>query len=206
MSEEVTMSDPHNHHLPAHRAADADREATAQHLRDAAADGRLSLSELEERLEAAFSAKTFGELEAITVDLAPHETLPRAADSSPLNLQTRSGVLKKQGYWRVPAHIHAECTSGVIKLDFTEADCPHREVTVEVTAKSGSVSIIVPRGWAVDLDQATAKSGTITNRVRERPAPNAPVLRVSGTVLSGTIKARYPRRSFWAWLTGRSPS
>lgn len=200
------MSDPQNTPPPAHRAADADREATAQHLRDAAADGRLSLSELEERLESAYSAKTLVELQAITADLGAPADRSGTFDIPPLNLQTRSGSLKKRGYWRVPAHISAECTSGAIKLDFTAADCPHHEVTVEVAAKSGSVVLIVPRGWAVDLDEATATSGSIVNKVRERPAPHAPVLRVSGKVQSGIIRARYPRRSFWAWLTGKSPS
>lgn len=199
------MSDSQSHPLPARRASDADREATAQHLRDAATEGRLSLSELEERLESAFSAKTLGELKAITADLLPTEASVDTRTVPPLNLQTRSGALSKRGYWRVPTHITAECTSGSIKLDFTAADCPHREVTVEVTAKSGAVVLIVPKGWAVDLEQATATSGSVVNKVRERPDAHAPVLRVSGKVLSGTIKARYPRRSFWAWLTGRRP-
>jgi hypothetical protein len=111
--------------------------------------------------------------------------------------------LKKKGYWRVPSHISAECTSGSVKIDFTEAECQHREVTVEISARSGSVVLIVPKGWAVNLNQATVSSGSIINKVGERPAAGAPVLRVSGKVLSGTIKARYPRRSFRDWLFRR---
>ena len=199
------MSDAQNHPLPARRAADADRDAAAQHLRDAAADGRLTMGEFEERLSEVYSAKTLGELQTITADLAPVDAAVEGVEIPSLNLQTRSGSLYKRGYWRVPSRITAECTSGSIKLDFTAADCPHREVIVEVMAKSGSVLLIVPHGWAVDLDQASATSGVVVNKVHERPAPNAPVLRVSGKVLSGTIRARYPRRSFWAWLTGRHP-
>lgn len=193
------MSDSPDRPLPERRAADVDRETTAKRLRDASAEGRLSFIELEERLDAVFSAKTLAELENITADLVPVEesTVPS------LDLRTRSGSLKKRGYWRVPAHITAECTSGSIKLDFTEAECPHREVTLDVSAKSGSVVLIVPKGWAVDLDRATATSGSVVNRVRERPSPHAPMLRVSGKVLSGRISARYPRRSFWAWLSRR---
>ena len=40
------------------RAADADRESVAERLRQASAEGRLLTDELEERLEAAFSART----------------------------------------------------------------------------------------------------------------------------------------------------
>jgi len=192
------MSDP-TPSLPARRAADADREAATRQLRDAAANGQLDLTELEERLGAVYSAKTLAELEMITADLSVADL----AEIPPLNLKTRSGSLRKNGYWRVPAHITAECTSGSIKVDFTEAECVHREVTVEVMARSGSVVLIVPKGWAVDLAQATATSGSVVNKVRGRPEPDAPILCVSGQVLSGTISARYPRRNFWAWLLGQ---
>jgi DUF1707 SHOCT-like domain/2TM domain len=58
--------------LPEHRASDAEREATAERLRVAAGDGRLDPDELEERLEAAYGARTVGELEAVTRDLPAH--------------------------------------------------------------------------------------------------------------------------------------
>jgi hypothetical protein len=51
------------------RAADSDREATAERLRDAAGDGRLEPDELEQRVEAAYSARTYGELAKLTADL-----------------------------------------------------------------------------------------------------------------------------------------
>jgi hypothetical protein len=51
------------------RAADADREHVAERLRHATAEGRLHTAELEERLEAAFSARNYGELDALVADL-----------------------------------------------------------------------------------------------------------------------------------------
>ncbi|RIQ11201.1 DUF1707 SHOCT-like domain-containing protein, partial [Jiangella rhizosphaerae] len=51
------------------RCSDVDRERVAEALRQAAGDGRLTLSELEERLEATFKARTYGELQPITRDL-----------------------------------------------------------------------------------------------------------------------------------------
>jgi hypothetical protein len=65
------------------RAADADREHVADRLRQATAEGRLQADELEERLEAAFSARTYGELEELTRDL-PGEAAPRARPSIPI--------------------------------------------------------------------------------------------------------------------------
>jgi hypothetical protein len=51
------------------RASDEDREQTATRLRHAAAEGRLRAEELEARLEAAFAARTYRELEGLVSDL-----------------------------------------------------------------------------------------------------------------------------------------
>jgi hypothetical protein len=56
------------------RASDADRERIAERLRHATGEGRLSADELEERLEAVFAARTYGELDAVVADL-PGETV-----------------------------------------------------------------------------------------------------------------------------------
>jgi Domain of unknown function (DUF1707) len=61
---------------PALRVADADRERVAERLRRAAGEGRLGPEELEQRLEAAFNARTRGELEPLVADLPPER--PRA--------------------------------------------------------------------------------------------------------------------------------
>ena len=181
---------------PSSRVSDGDRELTVTRLQEAVADGRLDLSELEERLDAVYSAKTRADLDSLTADL-PVVQAPNIPD---LNLKTKAGSLRKKGYWQVPSQINAECSSGSVKLDFTEAECAHREVIINVSVKSGSVVLIVPHGWAVDLDHASATSGSVVNKIRERPRSGAPTLRVSGAVTSGVIKARYPRRSFRVWL------
>jgi hypothetical protein len=61
---------------PALRIADADRERVAERLRKAAGEGRLAPEELEERLDAAFSARTEEELGPLVADL-PSERPPR---------------------------------------------------------------------------------------------------------------------------------
>jgi hypothetical protein len=58
------------------RASDADRERIAERLRQATAEGRLQPDELEDRLEAAFAARTYGELDALVADL-PGTTVRR---------------------------------------------------------------------------------------------------------------------------------
>jgi hypothetical protein len=63
------------------RASDADREHVAERLRKATAEGRLLAEELEERLGAAFTARTYGELDGLVSDL-PGESLDRRRSGS----------------------------------------------------------------------------------------------------------------------------
>jgi hypothetical protein len=51
------------------RAADADRDATAEVLRKHHADGRLTDEEFQQRFEQCMSARTLGELRALVTDL-----------------------------------------------------------------------------------------------------------------------------------------
>lgn len=51
------------------RAADTDRESVAERLRSAHAEGRLDLTEYDGRVQQAWTARTYGELDALTADL-----------------------------------------------------------------------------------------------------------------------------------------
>jgi hypothetical protein len=62
---------------PAHRASDAEREAAADRVRTAAAEGRLDDDELDERVGQVYAARTVGELATITEDL-PEAAAPPA--------------------------------------------------------------------------------------------------------------------------------
>jgi uncharacterized protein DUF1707 len=70
------------------RVSDADREALTARLRDHYAEGRLTQDELDERVSAALSAKTAGDLRALTTDLpgpvpVPPRTAPRRSWDGP---------------------------------------------------------------------------------------------------------------------------
>ena len=51
------------------RASDADRDLVAERLRQATMEGRLRPDELDDRLGAALSARTYGELDVLVADL-----------------------------------------------------------------------------------------------------------------------------------------
>ncbi len=61
------------------RVGDADREAAAAQLRDHYADGRLTLEELNERLDQVFAAKTKADLNTVMRDLPPAAGVPSGA-------------------------------------------------------------------------------------------------------------------------------
>lgn len=83
------------------RAADSDRQAVADKLKQALDEGRLDLAEYDDRLQKAYAAKTYGDLEGLLDDIpgtAPvraTETAPRTAAPLPAVRSERAGQLVK---------------------------------------------------------------------------------------------------------------
>ena len=177
------------------RAADADREAVAERLRVAAGEGRIELWELDERLGQAYGAKTYGELAALLADLPVQSPLPGVgAEPDTLVLRTTTPNIRQAGRWIVPRLITAESTTGWITIDFTQASCAYREVTVEVITRTGWIQLIVPDGWAARVGPLSTYTGHISNKATEIPDPGAPTVIVTGHPLFGYIKIRQRRR------------
>jgi uncharacterized protein DUF1707 len=65
------------------RAGDADRQAVADKLRSALDEGRLDLGEYDERLQKAYGAKTYADLDGLLADL-PGTVPPSRAQLAPL--------------------------------------------------------------------------------------------------------------------------
>jgi fatty acid desaturase len=78
---------------PALRIADADRERVAERLRRAAGEGRLAPEELEERLEAAFAARTEAELAPLVGDLPAERPAHRRRGRGELRAFVATSVL-----------------------------------------------------------------------------------------------------------------
>src|SRR5690349_331293 len=96
------------------RASHEDRDRVIETLRVAAGDGRLTAEELDERIEIAFAARTYGELADLTSDLpAIGQAITPAASAGPVapkdlvRLETTSGNLVRVGRWVVPRRIEA---------------------------------------------------------------------------------------------------
>jgi hypothetical protein len=74
------------------RASDAEREATADRLRQHHTDGRLDQEEFQERLDRCFAAKTVGELAELTRDLPGDSARRGPAGASGLGLGLLGGL------------------------------------------------------------------------------------------------------------------
>ena len=72
-----------NSEVPGIRASDAERAAVSDALRAHCAAGRLQVDELEQRLAAALSARTVGELEQLVADLPHPGPVSAATQSTP---------------------------------------------------------------------------------------------------------------------------
>ena len=193
------------------RASDADRDRTAEVLREAAAEGRLDLTEFEKRLERTFAAKTYSDLVPITADLpgAEHggvQSGRRSRSGAPGHGElTQPGpyevnaVLSEQkvtGRWLVPRRISARAIVGQVTLDFTDAALPH-EVVLDVQVGLGQLTLIVPDDIAVEFEPGTTVLGERKNKARAVAAPGTPLIRVRGLVVLGELTARPPKRRWF---------
>jgi hypothetical protein len=190
------------------RASHADRDAVVERLRDAAGDGRLTADELDQRLELALTARTYGELAALTTDLPaqagaalPVPAGPRPEAAELVRIKVTSGNSGRDGAWVLPRRMECGVTSGNVKLDFTRAVLTERVLQLDADVRSGNVTLITRPGIVVDAGDVNIGSGNVKVTTPWKPGtPEELRIVISGRVRSGNITARPPRRSFWQWL------
>ncbi|MEY9931728.1 hypothetical protein ABH926_006377 [Catenulispora sp. GP43] len=189
------------------KASHADRDQVVDILRDASADGRLTGEELDERVEAALSARTVGELADLTRDLpVPAVEAAPATERDVVVADQRFGTLQRVGVWRVPRRFEIKMVGGDVRLDFTEAVSEHGELELYVEVGFGGDLVLITKpGVSVETENLKVRMGDIKIRTPRSDA-NTPVtlrVKVSGRV-SGDVIVRYPRRTLGQWVRGES--
>ena len=196
------------------RVGHAERDAVAAILQEAAADGRLGMDELDERLGAALQAKTYGDLEPLVADLsaelpwrssrglvpAPSAAaqqvagppMPGYSREDPLRLDGGMSTEKREGVWTVPPYLRISSGAGTVKLNCLEASVAAPVIEIEVIAGAGNVVIIIPDGWAANDDRLGKGIGNKSIKVPRVPTPGAPLLVLYGSVGLGNVKVRPP--------------
>jgi hypothetical protein len=196
------------------RASHQDRDRVVEVLRVAAGDGRLTPEELDERLEAALTARTYAELAVLTTDLPASPASPgapaavtAARPKDSVRIDCTSGSARRDGRWVVPRRMEVRVTSGEVRLDFTEAVITQPCLQIDAEVRSGRLKLVTKPGIVVDTDDVAVRSGHVV--VRAPWSDDVPVtlrIDVSGKVGSGHLTARPPNRTFWQWLTRRPPA
>jgi hypothetical protein len=199
--------------VPDLRASDADRERVADVLRDALAEGRLDMAEFEERLDAAYRARTYGELTPLTRDLpapaapgVPVTGGPAASGSwagrvvggegtSRWGVAVLSGFQRK-GRWTVPRRFSCFAFCGGGEIDLREADFADREVEITCVAVMGGLQITVPPGVDVVVRGVGFMGGFDQRGTGGPAAPGAPRVVVKGFAFWGGVGVeRKPTRA-----------
>jgi len=192
------------------RASDADRERVAEVLREAAGDGRLTMDELDERLGAAYAAKTYAELEPITHDLpgtgadwvpAPFTAAAGGVRRYGGEPTSHAGIailggFSRKGDWVVPKDFNVFCLIGGGEIDMREARFSAPEVSIHVIAIMGGCEITVPEDATVRVT-GIGILGAFDHAITGPAIPGGPVITINGLALMGgvDVKRRPPRKS-----------
>jgi len=178
---------------PATRASDAEREAVVDRLRAAAGEGRLTLDELTDRLDAALAAVTRADLEPLAADL-PEQSAPSSRSGKGRRwIIGFMGGGDHRGSWRVASCCTVVNVMGGADLDLSGATVEGAESEIRVFSLMGGSDIVVPAGVHVELTGFAFMGGNALRGEHASPPPSgAPVVRVRAySVMGGTdVKVR----------------
>jgi Domain of unknown function (DUF1707) len=178
--------------LPEMRASDADRDRVIDVLRSAVGDGRLTAEEFEERLGAALSSRTLGELATLTADLATEPSRPSAAGvqaADIIRIDQRAGSIQRTGRWVVPRRLELRTSWCDVTLDFTEAVIGVDTLFVEMNMRGGTLTLVAGPGVIVDADDLAVRYTNVD--LHSDAKPGVPVVlrvRLAGRMRYGSIE------------------
>lgn len=210
--------------LPALRASDAEREQTADVLRHAAGEGRLTVDELDERLDAAYAAVTHEDLDRLVVDVvvpadrrdhlqagARAEALRtrdqgrvpvRVGDDGDHWLVAVMGGVTRKGHWRLARTCHAVNVMGGSDLDLCDVEFADHEVELNVWSIMGGSEIRVPDHMNVKVSDFALMGGNEAKIGDPTPDPGGPVVHIrlislmgGSTVVRGRKLSRKERKA-----------
>jgi hypothetical protein len=193
------------------RVSNDDREKVAQVLHNAMAEGRLTVTELEERLDKVYEAKTFGDLEPLVRDLPVGQqsrslAVPTQATSPvPSNriggrgtstgaVAIMSGSIRK-GVWTVPPTFTSFALMGGIQLDLTDARFEDAETTIQCFAFMGGIEVFVPDDIAIQVN-GSGFMGAFDDKIgNQSPRPGAPVVKITGLAVWGGVEVKRSKKT-----------
>ena len=192
------------------RAAHEDRDQVVDALSLAAGDGRLTPEELDQRVGAALTARTYGELAALVSDLPAAQDTATGPPGAPepkdlVRIECQHSGARRDGQWLVPRRMQVRVTSGTVKLDFTQAILSWPSLQIDVEVHGGNVILVTRPGILVDTDDLQIRGSTVKMAPRDPDVPVRFRIDVAGTADVSSIKAGPPGRTLWQRLRRRRP-
>jgi hypothetical protein len=173
-------------------ASDADRERAVARLRDASAEGRLTLDELVERTGAAYTARTHGDLVRVTAGL-PERSAAAARPSRTRLVVAIFAPVRRRNRWRLGRRTFVFSLFAPTFFDLGEASLEEDDATITVLSIFAPVNVTAPP--QLDLETSVL---AIFAPIHERgetaaPARGAPRVRINGLALFAPVFVRYGR-------------
>jgi hypothetical protein len=192
------------------RASDAERAHAVELLSRAVADGRLSVEELDGRLQSAYDVRTRRELATLIADVSTDTALdqPISPSSLPVGVKVVDGpggsgwvvsILgghDRRGYWRIARTCTVLNVLGGSDIDLCDVELAGPETQLNVYSFMGGSEIRVPSGVRVEVTKLAVLGGNEVDLGTEQPRSDAPLVRVRiVSVMSGCSVRRGHKQS-----------
>jgi len=170
---------------------DAQHRAT-EFLKGLYSAGRIDEDRLDSGVAELLAATSDAEVAEVVRALPPPVALtsPDRRLDQPLEIHSGMRRLRLAGRWQVARETHLSADLGSVRVDLTEAEFDDRVIDLHVYTGWGSITIIVPRGVAV---QVIHHRGGVDSRL-EPPVPGLPLIRLDVTTNIGKVRLRHPAR------------
>ena len=177
---------PPRQQSPELRASDAERDRAMDLLRQHAASGRLTPSELEERTENAYAAKTRADLAALLQDLPTSASGQSAGQGKARRwFVAILGRPQRRGRSRLRGRAIALSVLAAPDIDLCNADIEGSELVIYAFSLLGGPDIYVADSMKVEMSGFSSLVGNDLEGSQSPADPDAPVISVRAYSLIG---------------------
>lgn len=182
-----------------------ERERVIQQLSDHFAADRLTLEELESRIESAYKASTAAELQGLTADLPEPAAVASIAADAPMLLPDRDRIIsimsetRRHGAWLVPQRLGVLALMSDATIDLTQATLPAGIIDIHVRSMWAAVKLLVPPGVQV-VSRVSSLMGSVHGGGEPDQSSGATpwragtVVRLTGWALMAEVHVKVRRR------------
>ena len=183
------------------------RQRGIDRLQELLASDKVDLERFQRALDGLLEARTHGDFAAVVRSLPPPVEFTPAARrrQEPLEISSSMGEVRLEGRWQAGRLTKIRQGMGAVTIDLSEAEFDDWDVEIVVHITMGSITVIAPRG----LDVRQVGRSAAVDSTLEEPIPGFPVVRLSASCDTGTIRLMHPkeeRQRRWGRRRRRSQS